>query len=284
MKLKKISSRRGVSILLAILIFLLCALAGTAAISMANANAGRYASATKSQQPYYSVISAALFLRDSMNKMEYQSGTVQYVYTRGWEYDGGEHKPTQETYTLNVGQETGKDPTVLKGTWSKSDGDIVNTNFCNGIREQCDQLVPYLNVPNEWYETVTGVSKPAAPGTKTVSFEIKPAGADAAPQELGTVNVTLVLGENYDLLFQCEYKDGDASLYSVILYMEATVKVSTSTGVPKYDYTDPDPTDGVYKEGSLTQTTERTVTVSWEKTRATISRGEEDTDITGGKA
>lgn len=67
---KKLNNRRGASILIALLLFLICALAGAAAITAAASNMGRYKYLIKNQQTYLSVSSAARLFRDSLGNVE----------------------------------------------------------------------------------------------------------------------------------------------------------------------------------------------------------------------
>lgn len=65
---QKLNSRRGASILFAILIFMMCILAGTAALTAASANSGRYAHMKADQQRYLSVASAAQLLTEEFTQ------------------------------------------------------------------------------------------------------------------------------------------------------------------------------------------------------------------------
>lgn len=65
---QKLNSRRGASILFAILIFMMCILAGTAALTAASANSGRYAHMKADQQRYLSVASAAQLLTEEFTR------------------------------------------------------------------------------------------------------------------------------------------------------------------------------------------------------------------------
>ncbi len=67
---RKIKSNSGASILFAILIFMLCVLAGTAALTAAGANAGRYTHLEAEQQEYLSVASAVQLLKEEIVGME----------------------------------------------------------------------------------------------------------------------------------------------------------------------------------------------------------------------
>ena len=67
---KKFSCRRGASVLIALLVFFLAALAGTVALTMAASNAGRYTHETDDQQAYLSVASAAKLILSKLEKYE----------------------------------------------------------------------------------------------------------------------------------------------------------------------------------------------------------------------
>lgn len=103
-----LKSRRGASIILALIIFLLCALAGASALIMASANAGRYSHSEDDQQPYYSVTSAAMLMIDLMDGATYESAPIEYVYERTWRFKEGttgsvlpDH-PQTEKYWINL--------------------------------------------------------------------------------------------------------------------------------------------------------------------------------------
>lgn len=66
----KLQSKRGVSIMLALLLFLICILAGTAALTAARANIGRHKYMRESQQQYLAVSSAAKLIREQLDGME----------------------------------------------------------------------------------------------------------------------------------------------------------------------------------------------------------------------
>lgn len=63
---KKLHSQRGASLIFALLVFVLCAFAGVAALVSAAANAGRYARLERDQQQYLSAASAARMLKDEL--------------------------------------------------------------------------------------------------------------------------------------------------------------------------------------------------------------------------
>ena len=62
----KLRSNGGATILFAILVFMLCALVGTAALTAAAANSGRYTHIKAEQQAYLSMASAVNLMRDEL--------------------------------------------------------------------------------------------------------------------------------------------------------------------------------------------------------------------------
>lgn len=82
---KKLKSQRGASIIFALLVFMLCAFGGVAALVSAAANAGRYARLEDDQQQYLSASSAAGLLRDELSgKTVSVKLTMRHVHT--WWY------------------------------------------------------------------------------------------------------------------------------------------------------------------------------------------------------
>ncbi len=68
--LAKLNSRSGASILLALLLFLVCALAGAAAITASASNVGRYSYLEGDQQQYLSAASAAKLIRSQLDGLK----------------------------------------------------------------------------------------------------------------------------------------------------------------------------------------------------------------------
>lgn len=66
----KLNNRRGASILMALLLFLICALAGAAALTAAGSNIGRYSYLEEDQQQYLAVSSAAKLFREQLDGLE----------------------------------------------------------------------------------------------------------------------------------------------------------------------------------------------------------------------
>lgn len=83
--LAKLNSRSGASILLALLLFLVCALAGAAAITASASNVGRYSYLEGDQQQYLSAASAAKLIRAQLDGLKaegvFEAATVKDDYS-----------------------------------------------------------------------------------------------------------------------------------------------------------------------------------------------------------
>ena len=84
--LNKLKSRQGTTILFALLVFLLCILAGTAALTAAAANAGRYTHLESDQQKYLSVSSATDLLRGQLSGQRFEA-TITFKEKYEWWYE-----------------------------------------------------------------------------------------------------------------------------------------------------------------------------------------------------
>ncbi len=263
--IKKLSGKKGASMILALLIVLISTFAGAGVITMAATNMGRYAHDTDDQQAYYSVTSAAILIRDTFAKAQYTSQNAEYKYESKWEYTaaGGDDNATgvhqlTEYYTL-----------TFNGSGSfELTGDNV---FGETIASHMDKVFQSRSIPDEWYNK-SGMEKSAINSLKDYSFTIT-----SGNISIGTVNATLIFGDNYDLLFSFLFQAGNSKLYSVSLYMESEVNDVTKTEVKS------DPTSS---SASETNTTTKHVEVKWPAHKATISRGEaipgkQDTPSTG---
>ena len=81
---KKLKSERGVTILLALLLFLVCAVTGSVVITAGTAASGTISERAKLDQRYFSVTSAAELLRHEFNKIGPVSVTVKYNESDEW--------------------------------------------------------------------------------------------------------------------------------------------------------------------------------------------------------
>lgn len=280
--------RRGASLVLALLIFLLCALAGASALIMAAANAGRYSHMEDDQQPYYSVTSAAMLMIDLLDGATYTSAAINYVYERTWEVTGSagaSDHPQEEKYTINILTKDYRfDTTAGKGVFNGKG--MEGSGLCTKLREYCDKLVPFLGVQDEWYKTVSeSLSRegfrPQAKDYLDYTLKITPQDAEDV---FGTVVCRVIMQEDYNLIFSFVYQgaaDGSSgsgsgsgdtgskgSLYAANVYWEAEVTQTTESKQSEVVYTQ----DGSL--GSMTTTNTKTIKVTWGRANATISRGE----------
>lgn len=254
--LKKLNCKRGASLVIALIIFLLCALAGASALAMAATNAGRYSH--KNEQEYYPVSSAALLFVDMMDGLKYTSSPVDFNYIHSWEYTSEGGHTTSDAYTLSI---------TDSAKPAKLNGDKLSgmTNLKEMITKQCDALVPYLNVPDEWYqrvkETPGAPTRPDAPSSIEYNFTVQ-----LQNDTHDAVHGKLIMNANYDIILLFDY--GDSGAYSISVYWEAVVNENKTASEPKFDYT------ADHKKGSQTQNNRLQIVVTWDKANVTISRGE----------
>lgn len=275
---KKIN-KKGASIAVALVLFMLCALAGASALSMASANAGRLSHRNNDEQPYYSVSSAALLFVDLFHNLRYNSGEVTYTYVREWKYNSADSsRPQTEEYTLNCFDALNGKCVPVTGTAdiasrdNESEGDrsfrhkVEALKLVKQIGIYCDGLVPYLNVPQEWYESVSKKSENMETFRPEKSFDF-PFDITVAGNESQSVKGRIIMNSNYDLLISLTCSKNGDSPYSLNIYWEATVTEKTSSEPNKFEISD----GGM---GKMTTKQTKTVTVNWLKENVTISRGE----------
>ncbi len=94
----KLKSSAGASILFAILVFMLCILAGTAALTAAAANSGRYTHLKAEQQKYLAVSSAAKLMRNQLAKNNFTATKVTTTTDPG---SGGTPSTTSDGYKIS---------------------------------------------------------------------------------------------------------------------------------------------------------------------------------------
>ena len=104
---QKLKSQRGASMLFALLVFLLCMLAGTAALTAAAANAGRYSHLEEEQRQYFSVASALDLLQARLDEeFEKKSVSIKVIYEtyESWKYNetSGKMEYSSPSYGLTL--------------------------------------------------------------------------------------------------------------------------------------------------------------------------------------
>lgn len=284
----RLNPRKGASIAIALLIFLLLSLAGVSALLMASANAGRYSHADENRQAYYSVSSAALLMVDLLDGLTYRSAETEYRETHETQYTEGAEpeRVTSDTYTLNIltwDAEKGyvlKDETQRAGSIALPQRSASETaseaaerqlmeagKLVRTISLQCDRTVPYLSVPQEWYGAADPSGKTRAenfmPSDVSVSFTVTP--SDGA---FGTVQGKLTMHANYDLTFTFEARSESGAGYCMSVLWTADVSKTETQGETVVTYTE--------RGDVATVSAARTLSVNavWKKENVTISRGE----------
>ena len=143
---KKISGKRGATMLIALLVFLIATLSGTIALTMAASNAGRYTHEKEDQQAYLSVVSAAELILDRLTGLEIRYEAldgkpdpkdVTVKYTEGKYNDLFLSDPAfqslLQTYSVNTGD---ADPVefTLTAEGAPAMGQVaVSVHLLNGI-------------------------------------------------------------------------------------------------------------------------------------------------------
>lgn len=281
----KRGAQRGASMVIALILFLLCTVAGVTALTMAATNAGRYSHAQEDRQAYYSVSSAALLMADMLDGLEYRSADVEYDYVSTRTYDAATNSRGQtDTYSLNLLRPDGAGgfdlipekeragTATLPAAEDETEGETAEreglqaSKLVAGIRAQCDAVVPYLSVPQAWYRA-------ADPSDKTHAADFMPAErryaftVSSAEGGIGKVNGTLIMGANYDLIMTFSFAAEGGAAYAVSAYWKADVREIDEESTPVFSYTDGG-------DVSVTTRQKRTVCVTWDKKNVTVSRGE----------
>lgn len=100
---QKLHNQEGASLLFAILVFLVCALAGAAALTTAAANAGRYSHIRQDHQDYLTVASALRLVRDDITSHTFQAThQMEKVVTTEYTTVEGETTFTTDTHFATV--------------------------------------------------------------------------------------------------------------------------------------------------------------------------------------
>ncbi len=254
---EKLKSSCGASMIFALLIFVMCVLAGTVALSAASANVGRYTHLVQEQRQYFSVASALEILQSQMDDRVETNPikvTVKYVEEEKWWYEPDD-PTTPTTYTLH------SEPTThtLKLEPAFSDLDYYQYQ----LLENC--------IPAEWrtdWEALkTGTSPPSFEKKYKVHLDESTLGASPPSwaKSLYPVDVTVKNGAddgNYTLEMHLTTEKGGGYPLKVVWTGEAETDTKTeteTTGSP----TDPGVTHD--SEGKRTTTTTLTCTLRWSK-------------------
>ncbi len=212
---RKLKSGRGASILMGLLLLLVCAMAGAAALTAAGSNAGRYTHLRQDQQRYLAVASAARLVRDELCGGEYTaSAELREIYT---------HYTTTDPETGAVSWHT-------RGPEYTLDPAVENTcagSFRNWLGPKALAFFQAGQVPGEWWD-LGGRMEPATPDSlKLEDLKVRVEGVDE--ELLDQVKWSLEMGPDYTITahFQLEETDeagNTAAYYATTLTIPAQVK------------------------------------------------------------
>ena len=176
--MKKLSNRRGASVIIALVVFMLAALSGTIVLTMASSNAGRYTHSKEEQQAYLAVASAAKLVKDELKDF---SVTVKF------ELDS-------KNKTLNC---------LKEYSGSKFLQSI------DAISKGCEYCTANYKIPdsNTWLGS-TGYTPPSSPSTSTGNLQLNQAESD-----MGAVEVKVTADSAANLTFEFKYKGGSNISY-----------------------------------------------------------------------
>lgn len=218
---RKLKSRRGMSIIMGLLLLLVCATVGAAALTSAASNAGRHTHMRQDQQRYLAVSSAAQLVRDKLCAGEYTaSASLTETYTRvrrGPNAEGNYYWVT-----------TGPDYGMERLTDNQYDGE-----FAPWLEERLDGLFQAQEVEPSWWSQV-GNTQPASPGP--IQYTDLAVQVDGEDPLLSQVKWELTMGESYTITARFwleETKSGKTSTYyntTLLIPAKVTSAETTSSG------------------------------------------------------
>lgn len=143
---KKLHSSAGASIVLALLLFLVCALAGAAAVTAASANVGRYTYQQESQQAYLAVSSAARLVRDQLDGLQVEAsyectaGEFEVVVQQTLPDPSDPSKTVHAGHTLELESAELKEPISYSFTRNGPITDI-SSDLCNLLERDMKDIL-----------------------------------------------------------------------------------------------------------------------------------------------
>lgn len=234
---EKLHSARGASLLFALLVFLVCALAGAAALTAAASNAGRYSHLRDDQQKYLTLSSAAKLVRGELSAGTF-TASATLTMTKTWTLVNVPDTKDPNGNVIEKGYSYWRydgveyDLAGASAEASAEDKTAVCTGALTGWLEAgLVKLFNYRDVPAEWW-TLANDERPAAPGEPAVSLtELTAKAGDAGTDgwSLEDVSWSLEADGNYGLTAAFLLPDGE---YRTILKLPANVSVSQEVEGP----------------------------------------------------
>lgn len=244
-KLKsKLASRRGATLLFAMLVFLLCVLAGTAALTAAATNSGRYTHMANDQQKYLAVSSAVELVKNELTRFEYK---VDLEVKEKVEYSNWPIEIKSRTTTVTpvsgkfvLHDSTAPDPGA-PDPGATSPSFLFESLFSEYLSGACEYAL-------------TGAS---SPGDLTGEIKINLEGMPEVVVE--------VIMNSYDITMNFYIEDASDQIYYSTMTLAGNSVVTSDRPT---EVADGDPDGGNY---TITSTRTDHFTVSWETNSVTIS-------------
>ncbi len=192
----KLNNRRGASILMALLLFLICALAGAAALTAAGSNIGRYSYLEEDQQQYLAVSSAAKLFREQLDGLEASADFEVKADKGNVEFDKDKLTFLIKNPTLTKSDVTIKrnDDGITGGDLSKllevDLGGYVKNAFYNYISSFSGSSEELWNVAKSETD-LSSEDNYKLPNSFEYNFTV-----DSDQEEIGDVTVTLKFGKD----------------------------------------------------------------------------------------
>ncbi len=200
MTARKLKSDRGASIIIALLVLLVCATAGAAALTAAGANAGRYTHMRRDQQRYLAVSSAVKLVRSELADRSFSA-----------------------TATLN---ET-VDPETLERVYQlKSEDGVSYTGvFSDWLLGDLRACFKAREIPADWWSEGGG----SAEDFGGVTYNGLGIETDGDEPLFGQVQWSLTLDDDYTITARFWLEDEGKTYYPTVLTLPATREESTVT-------------------------------------------------------
>lgn len=255
----KLRAKRGASITMALLLFLVCSVIGSVVLAAGTASAGRMSQLSAMDKRYYSVASAAGVFRDLLNGQSYTVSRTETVTVT-----------KTDTVTLDVaGNTVGTARSQTSGTptytnvFSYTADDGGTYSFRQGSSFLADAALYYVFGDSEDYETAEAWE--CSPGsTRTWQLSV-----DAADTGALSVDVTAELRTDGTLLLEFSNAEGRET-YRMTMKLNAEVYDTSSAPTPKVT-TEQSTTTAAASGGGHTVTTTtvtrtartKTTTLTW---------------------
>ena len=255
---EKLKSHSGATILFALLVFMLCILAGTGALTAAAANSGRYTHLKADQQQYLSVSSAAKLLKSEL------SGKT---FTAKARVEEKEDTTGTITRTVEWAASTGDNPSYDSDNLKALLIDQFKKLFEYGV---CSNFAGIITSANANFTVETSKSE----FEKTYTIDAGDAGKVTAKLTMGTDATSTDPLTSKDFIITIELNEGQK--YASTLTLVATF--ASGAGENGLNSTQISSTTA---GGTTTTVTEYTMEVQWLEDNARVTVPE-PTSTTGG--